>query len=283
MSRFPVALLAALMRGAPFQPATNIWRAVELTILAERAFPSLARGARLLDLGCGDGEVMRLLRPRLPPETALTGIDPDPHDSALARTSGVYDEVRIAGGEALSFPNASFDAVLSNSVLEHIAPIDTVLAQAARVLKPGGALMATVPSSGFHHLLSGPWIPLASRRSYIDAMDRRLVHVRYWDEAAARDSLTRAGFTDVRAIPYLSREHVRRWENVSRLTGGLVHNLWGAKTAPITIQRSMGLRGRRMPAGMADAAARMLAMGLPDAFATNGDGAGCLLILGRKR
>ena len=66
--------------------------------------------------------------------------------------AGEIDESRCAGllrgdATALPFPDATFDAVISSEVLEHIPDDTGALAELARVLKPGGVLAATVPTS----------------------------------------------------------------------------------------------------------------------------------------
>lgn len=62
---------------------------------------------------------------------------------------GVYrDGLRHEDALRMSFADASFDVLLSNDVYEHVPDIDRALAEAARVLAPGGALIATVPFAG---------------------------------------------------------------------------------------------------------------------------------------
>ncbi len=71
LSSDELALLARLMAAAPFQPATNYWRAVELAVLQPEHFPQ----GHGLDLGCGDGRLARIVFDRADPRQ-LVGIDP---------------------------------------------------------------------------------------------------------------------------------------------------------------------------------------------------------------
>ena len=51
---------------------------------------------------------------------------------------------------ALEFPSSSFDAIVSCDVLEHVPDLDAALSEAARVLRPGGRLLATFPFHWYH-------------------------------------------------------------------------------------------------------------------------------------
>lgn len=89
----------------------------------------------LLDVGCGRKPYQRLTR-----ATRYVGLD---LDTPVSRALGVAD-VFYAGG-ALPFPDASFDAVLCSQVLEHVFEPEVFLREIARVLRPDGRLVLTVP------------------------------------------------------------------------------------------------------------------------------------------
>lgn len=290
MSVSAAALLPRFLHVYPFQPATALWRATEIAALSQAGLP---RGSGL-DLGCGDGLLTSLVLEACDDMSEVeesvsgnetrqwTGIDPDAAEVELARQSGLYQTLLNCGGEALPLPDAHFDFVLSNSVLEHIPAVQPVLGEAARVLKPGGEAIFTVPSTGFHRLLRGPWWGSswgAARASYLSALDARLAHFYYWDEARWRQELDAVGLDLVSAQPYLNRAQTRRWEWVSRVTAGLLSLLTGQKLRPIEIQRTLGLRtpGRKMPRFLASIVAKILAAGLDLEPQSSGQGS-CLLL-----
>src|SRR5262245_6219946 len=145
-------LLRRFMAEAPFQPATNLWRSIELPVLAS-ALPRTGRG---LDVGCGDGVLTRILSELADADWRLTGIDPDPAEIDLAKATGFFESLHETGADRTAEPDASFDFAFANSVLEHIPDLPPCLAEIARVLKSGGAFYATVPSPGLHTFMRGP-------------------------------------------------------------------------------------------------------------------------------
>ena len=111
-----------------------------------RRDPRAARpfaGLRLLDIGCGGGLVSEPLA-RL--GFAVTGIDAGEAMLEVARghaaESGVTVDYRRTTAEDLAAAGERFDAVLALEVVEHVASPELFLAAAARLVRPGGALIA---------------------------------------------------------------------------------------------------------------------------------------------
>jgi SAM-dependent methyltransferase len=275
-------LLIEFMADAPFQPATNFWRAIELPELAS-VMPGRGRG---LDVGCGDGVLTRILRDLVQAHWTLVGVDPDPAETALAEKSGIYAKVYQTGADSVPEPENSFDFAFANSVLEHIPDLPPCLAETARCLKPGGLFLATVPSPGLHRLMRGPGVlRRQSRDDYLEETDRRLAHFRYPTVEGWTQLLGDAGFELMQVRGYLAGKQVRRWETWTNWTGGLLYRLKGAKDRPIEIQRTLGLR-RGLPRGLRWLSlplAWALAIGVIDEDSSNPYDNGCLLIVARKR
>ena len=99
-------------------------------------------GLQVLDIGCGGGllaeEFARL-------GCNVTGVDPSEESLAAARTHAAGQGLAIgyqrALGEALPFGEASFDVVYCCDVLEHVDDLPQVIAETARVLRPGGTYL----------------------------------------------------------------------------------------------------------------------------------------------
>lgn len=99
------------------------------------------QGARILDAGCGLGLYVRRLRQDSP---QVYGVDID--GDRLRQASDSLPNLCQASAEALPFPDGWFDVVLSNEVIEHVDDERAALAEAVRVLRPGGHLALFAPN-----------------------------------------------------------------------------------------------------------------------------------------
>lgn len=106
--------------------------------------------ARVLDVGCGAGE---LVRDGLDAGLDMFGADIfyEGGDSReRAKELGLYGErvLEVTADGRLPFDDQSFDAVCSNEVLEHVQDLDLVLSEVRRVLKPNGIFLSIFPTLG---------------------------------------------------------------------------------------------------------------------------------------
>lgn len=102
---------------------------------------ALLRLGDVLDVGCGDGTVASVLAPRC---RRLRCIDVDPRSVAAARSrlsTHAHVQAMVADAHDLPFPAASFDDVLLFHTLTYASDPARVLAQCARVLRPGGRVV----------------------------------------------------------------------------------------------------------------------------------------------
>ncbi|HET6953087.1 MAG TPA: class I SAM-dependent methyltransferase [Acidimicrobiales bacterium] len=113
----------------------------------------LAGAVRVLDLGCGEGQIARLAHGA---GAQVVGIDASAAQTAEAARRGGGPAYGRAAAGALPFRSGSFDAVVACLVLEHVADLDGALDEVARVLRPGGRFVLFVnhplfqtPSSGW--------------------------------------------------------------------------------------------------------------------------------------
>jgi SAM-dependent methyltransferase len=117
---------------------------------ARRWLPKDAR--RVIDIGCAFGYGTVAIASRKTPPCWIAGVEYDPGNTRQAH--GCYPWLPMVRGDGtlLPFADASIDAVVILDVLEHLAEPSAVLCEVRRVLRPGGALIISVPHRG---LLAG--------------------------------------------------------------------------------------------------------------------------------
>ena len=123
---------------------THWWFVVRRGIVLDAiARPAPRPVQSILDVGCGTGGTMRVLRTRFP-NAEIKGIEPIEAAARIAAgrgcdvTSGTFEHLPVEG--------ESLDIVMALDVLEHLADDGRGLAEAFRALRPGGRLIVTVPA-----------------------------------------------------------------------------------------------------------------------------------------
>ena len=99
----------------------------------------LAGATRVLDVGCGEGQVARLAVAR--GAATVVGVDPTWAQVGVAAARGGGPAYARADAAGLPFADRSFDAVVACLVFEHIRDVDRAIAEVARVLQPGGRFL----------------------------------------------------------------------------------------------------------------------------------------------
>jgi len=122
-----------------------------LRAVEDRFYQEIDLPAPVFDLGSGDGHFASVAF-----EGKLdVGLDPWVEPTLEARGRETYRLLVLGNGARIPFPDGYFGSVTSTSVLEHIPDIEPVLAEAARILKPGGKFVFCVPNHRFPKLLWG--------------------------------------------------------------------------------------------------------------------------------
>jgi SAM-dependent methyltransferase len=186
--RFRIAQRNAYLNatyGYRLKPAA--WSPIFLSSARRRRFDTFAGffpfpgpGARVLDIGCGNGSYLWQMRSL---GWEVCGVEPDPQSAAHARAAGL--DVRDGLLQQRSLPEAHFDGITMTHVIEHLHdPLDT-LRRCWKLLKPGGQITVTTPNldARGHQIFGVDWLPLDPPR-----------HLVLFTEASLRGAMESCGF-----------------------------------------------------------------------------------------
>ena len=159
------------------------------------------RGLRILDLGCGGGHNGALLKKAGAREVVGVELDPGAAKDARKRLDRVV-ECDLAHLDPVQLGDEPFDAILASDVLEHLTDAEVILARALTRLRPGGAVVVSLPNVSnvyvFANLLAKRW-----PRKSSGIFDR--THVRFFGKHDMVHLLEGAGLRVLRVEPYFTR------------------------------------------------------------------------------
>jgi SAM-dependent methyltransferase len=194
-----------------------------------RRFAGAHAGARILDFGCGAGELVR--------EGRAAGLEIYGTDvfyggsraRSAAEASGLLGSViRETSGHHIPFPDNYFDMVVSNQVMEHIQDLDPVIAEIHRVLRPGSVALNIFPSrdvwrEGHIGIPFSHWFPRDTRARLLYTWTLRRLGLGTWKQEAstclqwARDKLAWIdAYTHYRRRPEIFRVFGRYFRSEMR-------------------------------------------------------------------
>ncbi len=210
----------------------DVWRDSYHSHVRRDVFPLVPRGGMLLDLGGGDGATAAELK-----------------QDGLVERVGVVDRVSRGSWPGLDFhyqgdvadpvllqqiacDEGPFDTILCLDILEHLADPWGLLAVLPELLKPGGAVVASIPNVR-HYSASLPLL-LLDQWSYRDAGILDRTHLRFFVRETAVELMTSSGLTLETVVALRPRRRRDGW--LKRLCVGPLESLF-------TLQ--YGLRVRR--------------------------------------
>ena len=139
-------------------------------------------GGRALEVGCGEGRVCRDLTAR---GYDVVGLDAAPSLVKAATDADRGGEYVVGPAESLPFSDSSFDLVLAYNSLMDVEDMPHAVAEAARVLRPGGHFCACV----VHPFMeAGEWTSQDDDAAFV--VERSYFAERAYEETFARDGLT---------------------------------------------------------------------------------------------
>jgi len=167
--------LERLAAALELRAADLLQRGILQAFVSEVAFPEKAN---VLEIGCGTGAVTRFLA-SLPQVAQALGVDPSPIFISKARELAGQRRTlafREGDGRALDDADRTFDTVLFHTTLCHIPNPEKALAEALRVLRPGGSLAIFDGDYASMSVATGNFDPL---QCCADAVVDGLVHDRW--------------------------------------------------------------------------------------------------------
>lgn len=181
-------------------------------------FASYRQSNRLLDLGCGAGDLLQAAQQH---GWSGQGLDVSEHAAKHVRELGF--QVFVGELEAAKFPAAHFDVVTAAELLEHVFEPRALVAEVARILRPGGLFWLTTPHArGLSARLLGLkwqciWPP---------------EHLQLFSIAGLRRLLSGAGFPDIH-IDTTGGNPIEIWHAL----GGTWNGMGRAKEGPQTVDQ----------------------------------------------
>jgi len=137
--------------------ANTVWNMERRVLQAAGVTP----GMHVLDLGCGPGFLSRHIAELVGPAGRVTGIDVNDRLIEAGRQRGLNDgqnQVELRPGDcySLDLPDASTDFVFARLLFQHLSDPQRALAEARRVLRPGGRICVVDVDDGLVHLFPEP-------------------------------------------------------------------------------------------------------------------------------
>jgi ubiquinone/menaquinone biosynthesis C-methylase UbiE len=187
-------LMLSYLDALAAHPELQRVRAAAFEIFAPSA------GERLLDAGCGLGEVARQLGARVGPKGSVAAVDRSAQAISVAQNRRDSGSVTYAVGEitALDFPDGHFHGVRCERVLQHVPDPDAAIKELARVTLPGGRVC----------VIDTDWSSSVSEGfEYLDEVGDSFYPADH-DRAAGRtirSRMVRAGLQEITAFPVTLR------------------------------------------------------------------------------
>ena len=186
-------------------PSSVLFRSIELDTIYQFTKDIVFKSPSL-DIGCGDGEIANTIFD----DKFTYGVDNgEVDDYKEAITKHRYEKVLVEGAQKMSLPDNSINFAFSNSVLEHIPPIDEVLSETSRVIKSGGYFVFTVPSVYFSEYL---FFNKIFGEFYANNLNKKFNHYNLFDHKKWISKLEKNGFEVVDYKYYISREALELWD-----------------------------------------------------------------------
>ncbi len=217
------SILASFLADFWYAPQDVLLRSVEANILQ-----TVKMVHPILDIGVGDGGIAPLLYPRK--LVIDQGFDVDESGLERAKATGKYKKVTHDDAQKMSFKSGSFATIICNSTCEHITQDRKAIAEMGRVLKKGGVLHLTVPSSYLPGMIKEyeRWNGNVHPERELDVFNTRVQHKHYHSLGEWTNILAKAKLKVVYYKYYFPEETTRVWYGLMKwsITKALGREMW---------------------------------------------------------
>ncbi|MFY9153748.1 MAG: class I SAM-dependent methyltransferase [Prolixibacteraceae bacterium] len=177
---------------------------------------------KVLDIGTGAGDFVKLIAPVFAPETKIIGIDPSGEALDEARQGNISPNVEFIQmeGEKLNFPDHSFDVICLSNAMHHLASTEQTFAEMKRVVKPNGwLLIAEIVSDGLNEAQENQklWHHF---KSYVDRKSG-ITHRETWTGTEVLEIIQSSKINPVLTFPFnrmaepvTDPEKLQHWTNL---------------------------------------------------------------------
>jgi 2-polyprenyl-3-methyl-5-hydroxy-6-metoxy-1,4-benzoquinol methylase len=176
-----------------FNPKLNLEQDVASKLPIIEMFRRELTGASIMDAGCGTGQFLLACAKNVKPKRLL-GIDVFAENAKFESLNLEFQQADLVEFQV----NETFDVVMSDNVVEHLAPVDltTHLQSIHSALKPGGILIVLTPNRFF-----GPWdVTRIIDYSYSGVTPAQGTHVNEMNHAELIAALEFAGFSKIKSL-----------------------------------------------------------------------------------
>ena len=193
-------------------PATILWRAIEVAHLEEQIEKFVPIGL-ILDLGCAEGKIGGILFKN----RRIYGLDNCWELLRQNNRTDIYQALILADACKMPFKDKAFGCVFSNSVIEHIPDLDTLLDAVKNILREKGLFIFTVPSDKFGEYLFFSAIFANLRlntlaEKYKNLRNKWLNHFHCYGHNTWKEKLQQNGLRLVSHSYYISKKTAMLWD-----------------------------------------------------------------------
>ena len=154
-----------------------------------QTFLPSCQGKRILEVGCGGGKLLELLKP----VNDVVGVDASVDGIAACDARGIEGHCVDTSSEPLPFADESFDFVICLETIEHVMNPYYALMEMRRVLRPDGRLICSIPNPIWGHILLYPGLfEYKNFRRFLEQCDFHITRVEPWQWAPRETILPRS-------------------------------------------------------------------------------------------